>query len=195
MAYPCSWALPLVAIALSAAGSLAPQGARSRTLAYVLGFTVAFLIVHLYGTGLSQALAGRQPAIALAEALLLAFEGLFLLGVQSVWGRIRGRSPGNLPESDLLTAAVLGAGMAFAAPLCLSSAALMSAARLGSAGQAPAAFLITLTVALGSDVAVLAISHLAYLGLRRLRKTPWISRAAGAALLVFAVLIAFGRLG
>ncbi|MDA8345504.1 MAG: hypothetical protein M0Z66_08470 [Thermaerobacter sp.] len=191
--YPCTWPLPVVAIGLAVAGGQGATVSRNRLIAYAIGFVIAFTLLHLYGTPVANWLERHRMVGELALAFLLIFEGLFLLGVQNVWARLRGKRPGEDPASDATTATLLGLGMPFATTLCLSTAALAGASALGDAGNVGAAAAVILIIAVGTALGLLLVGHLAYLVWRRLPPATIIPRIAGGAFVILAILIVLGR--
>ncbi len=191
--YPSAWPLPVVAVGL-ALGSAQDAGViRGRLAAYASGFVVAYLLLHLYGTPVADWLQRHQAVGALSLAFVLMFEGLFLLGVQNVWARLRGRSPGQDPASDATTSAILGILMPFEVSLGLSGPALQSAAKLGDAGLTWPAADAVLAVALGGAVTVLALGFAARrLASRAPSASRVLTRAVGGVFAAVAVLIALG---
>lgn len=190
--YPCAWPLAAGAIGLAVAGGNGQKIARNRLLAFAAGFLVAFVLLHLYGTPVSNWLQRHRMVGELAVSFVLMFEGLFLLGVQNVWARLRGRSPGEDPVSDATTSALLGLGMPFAVNLCLIAPSLSAASALGDAGQVLAGGLVVLVAGIGTALMLLGLGHLAYLLVRRLGPSRSPSLVAGAGFVLLSILIVLG---
>jgi hypothetical protein len=191
--YPSAWPLPVVAIGLSIGGAQDPKVVRGRLAAYVSGFVVAYLLLHLYGTPVADWLQRHEAVGALSLAFVLMFEGLFLLGVQNVWARLRGRSPGQDPASDATTSAILGILMPFEVSLGLIGPALQNAAKLGDAGSVGPAAAAVAAVAVGAAVTLVVLGLAAQaLASRAPAASKGITRGVGGAFAVIAVLIALG---
>ncbi len=189
----CAWPLPVVAIGLAVAGGERQELARNRLIAYALGFAVAFVLLHLYGTAIESWIGRRRLVGELALAFLLTFEGLFLLGVQNIWARLRSRRPGEDPASDATTSALIGLGMPFATTLCFTASALSAASALGDAGSVGAAAILVAIIAIGAALAVLVVGHIAHLIWRRLGSPALVTRLAGGAFVLIAILIVLGH--
>jgi amino acid transporter len=173
----------------------APNGGRVPALSYIFAFLVAFLLLHLFGTNLSATLTRHAGAASLALALILAFEGIYLAGVESLWSRLRRRATLEQPATDWLAGLLLGLGSAFALPTLGGSAGLARAASLGDAGDVAGAFVLTALVGVGVVVVLLVVGHVANLILGRVAPGPWLRRAAALAMLLVAVALAAGWVG
>ncbi len=190
---PFAWPLWLMLLALIAGA--APQGGRVPALSYIFAFLVAFLLLHLSGTNLSVILVRHAGVATLALALILAFEGIYLAGVESLWSRLRRRATLEQPATDWLAGLLLGLGSAFALPTLGGSTALARAASLGEAGDVAGGFVLTALVGFGVVVVLLVVGHVANLILGRVAPSPWLRRAAGLAMLLVAVALAAGWVG
>ncbi len=193
IAMPAAWPLWLLLLALVAGA--APGASRVPALSYVFAFLLAFLLMHLYGTPVALVLARHAAAASLALALLLALEGVYLLGVESLWSRLRRKASQEEPTTDWLAAVLIGLGAAFALPSLGGSAALGAASSLGDAGDVKGAFLVSALVGIGAALVLLVLGHVANLVMRRLAPGPWPRRAAGLAMLLVAASLAAGWVG
>ncbi len=180
---------------LALVAGAAPNASRGPALSYVFAYLVAFLLLHFYGTGLAATLQRHAGAAALALALVLALEGIYLLGVESLWSRLRRKGASEQPATDWLAGLLLGLGGAFALPSLGGSAALARAASLGDAGNVSGALLVTALVGFGVVVVLLVVGHVANLAVGRLAPSPWLQRAAGLAMMLVAVALAAGWVG
>lgn len=189
--YPSGWALLAVAAAVAAAGSTGRAAAAGRTLCFTIAFVIAYLLLHLYGTGVGAFLGQHRLPVAIGVAAVLLLEGLSVVGVNNLWAVVRGRG-GTVPApaTDHVTAAVLGAGMAFAASLLANTQALARAAELGDAGRVALGASVTAAAVAGTSLALLLSLHLLQLLWERVGREVWRVRAAGAGMIVLAVLIA-----
>ena len=175
-----------------AAGTIRRQG-RLRVAAFVGGYGAAFLLLHLYGVGLSADLATHRLAIGLGGALLFLLEGLYLLGAPSLLARLFGRTSGAERGTDTGAALLLGAALAFASGVCGDAAALASAQSLGNAGRPLAAFFVVLLLVLGTALGLMALGAVWDALLLRLRRTQWRLGVAGALFVFLAVAIVTGH--
>lgn len=180
---------------LALVAGAAPGSSRGPALGYVFAFLLSFLLLHLYGTGLALTLGRHAAAASLALALLLALEGIYLLGVENLWRRLRRSAVKEQPSTDWLAAVLIGIGAAFAMPSLGGSGALARASALGDAGNLAGAFLVSALVGVGAALVLLVLGHVADLVLRRVAKGPWPGRAAGIAMLLVAVALAAGWVG
>jgi uncharacterized protein YjeT (DUF2065 family) len=190
---PSDWPLWLLLLALIA-GS-APGGSRVAALGYVLAFVFAFMLLHLYGTPLAVLLLRHAAAASLALALLLVFEGIYMLGIESLWSRLRRTGMSSEPATDWLAAVLIGLGAAFALPSLGGKAVIARASALGAAGDVGGALLLMALVAVGAALVLLAIGHVANLVFARLAPGPWPRRAAGLAMVLVAAALAAGLVG
>ncbi len=193
VASPSAWPLWLMLLALVAGAS--SGASRGVALSYIFAFLLAFLLLHLYGTPVASVLARRAAAASLALALMLALEGVYLLGVESLWSRLRRKASREAPSTDWLAAVLIGLGVAFAMPSLGGPAALGAASSLGDAGDVAAAFGVSALLGIGAAALLLVLGHVANLVLRRPALGPWPRRAAGLAMLLLAASLAAGWVG
>lgn len=192
--YSSGWPLIVAGAAVAAAGSAEPRPARGRALSFAIALAVAYLLEHLYGTGIGNFLQQHRLPAAIAVAAVLLLEGLSVVGVQSLWAKLRGRTPDGGSSTDNVTAAVIGAGMAFAVSLLNNQAALSRAAVLADAGQLGAALVIVAIVSFGVLAAVLVVLHLMQMIWQRIGREAWRVRGSGAVMVVLAILIALQQI-
>lgn len=179
---------------MAAAGSVELRPARGRGLSFAIALAVAYLLLHLYGTGVGDFLQQHRLPAAIAVAAVLALEGLSVIGVRSLWAKLRGRLQEDGGATDNVTAAVIGAGMAFAVSLLQNQAALARAAILADAGRIGPAIVIVATASFGSLVAVLLVLHLLQMLWRRIGHDTWRMRGSGAVMALLAILIALQQI-
>lgn len=192
MLYLCAWPLVAGTLGAAAAGMIRGQGP-VRAAAFIAGYFMAFLLLHLYGVPLSAELATHRLAIAFGGALLFLLEGLYLLGAPSLWGRLFGRTSSDEKGTDTGALVLLGAFLAFAGGVCGDAAAIAAAQALGHAGRPVDAFLVVLLLALGTALGLLALASLGQALLARLRHRNLHLRIAGALFVLLAGAIASGH--
>lgn len=190
---PTAWPLWLLLLALVAGA--APGGTRGAAFSYIGAFVLAFALLHLYGTTLGIVLTRHAAAASLALALLLVLEGIYLLGVESLWSRLRRTPDRTEPATDWLAAVLIGLGAGFALPSLGGPTVIARASALGASGDVGASLLMMVLVAAGAALVLLVLGHIAHLVFARLAPSPWPRRASGLALVLVAAALAAGWVG
>ena len=189
--YLCAWAVLVAALAVGAAGGTG-QAARRRAVAFAGGFSLAYLVLNLYGTSISQYLLSHRFALAMGGAILIVLEGIGLLGVPMLWARLRHRPAEDKSDIDTTGALVLGAASAVAGGLCGNAQAINAAQALGYSGHPIAAAGVMSLAAIGSFLGIIVLLYLWDVVIARLGIGRWRLRVAGAGLVLLAGAIALG---
>ena len=189
--YLCSWAVLVATLAVGSAGGTG-QPARKRAIAFAGGFSLAYLVINLYGTPMSQYLLAHRFALAMGGAILILLEGIGLLGVPMLWARLRHRPAEDKSDIDTTGALALGAASAVAGGLCGNAQAINAAQALGYSGHPIAAAGVMSLAAIGSFLGITALLFLWDVVIARLGIGRWRLRVAGAGLVLLAGAIALG---
>ena len=189
--YLCSWAVLVAALAVGAAGGTG-QPARKRAIAFAGGFSLAYLVINLYGTPMSQYLLSHRFALAMGGAILIVLEGIGLLGVPMLWARLRHRPAEDKSDIDTTGALLLGTASAVAGGLCGNAQALNAAQALGYSGHPIAAAGVMSLATIGSFLGIIVLLYLWDVVIARLGIGRWRLRVAGAGLVLLAGAIALG---
>ena len=189
--YLCSWAVLVATLAVGSAGGTG-QPARKRAIAFAGGFSLAYLVINLYGTPMSQYLLAHRFALAMGGAILILLEGIGLLGVPMLWARLRHRPAEDKSDIDTTGALVLGTASAVAGGLCGNAQAINAAQALGYSGHWVAAAGVMSLATIGAFLGIIVLLYLWDAVIARLGVGRWRLRVAGVGLVLLAGAIALG---
>lgn len=167
-------------------------------IGFALGVTTIFVLLGLGATAMGQALVAWRPVLRLIAAAILALFGLHFLGiVQLAFLNREARLSGPARPATLIGAYAMGLAFGFGWTPCVGPA--LAAILFVAAGSDDLwrGFSLLLTYGLAMTlpfvlVALFARRSLGWLARHR-RHLVHVERAMGAMLLLFAVLIATGR--
>ncbi|WP_432449992.1 cytochrome c biogenesis CcdA family protein [Aliiroseovarius marinus] len=178
------------------------EGAQKRlvtsAIAFALGVTTIFVTLGMGATAIGAAFARQQQTLSLIGAGVLVVFGLHFLGVMRIPFLYReARLESRRDPSSVLGAYVMGLAFGFGWTPCVGPALvsiLMIASGMGSLAHG-AALLAVYGLAMTLPFVLAAFFARPFLGwIGRNRKyLPWVERGMGAMLILFAVLIAFGK--
>lgn len=178
------------------------EGAQKRlvtaAIAFALGVTTIFVTLGMGATAIGAAFARQQQTLSLIGAGVLVIFGLHFLGVMRIPFLYReARLESRRDPSSVLGAYVMGLAFGFGWTPCVGPALvsiLMIASGMGSLAHG-AALLAVYGLAMTLPFVLAAFFARPFLGwIGRNRKyLPWVERGMGAMLILFAVLIAFGK--
>ncbi|ADI13558.1 cytochrome c biogenesis CcdA family protein [Truepera radiovictrix] len=196
---PC--VLPLVPSYLAyVGGSHARSGARwailSRSLLFVLGFSLIFVALGASASALGSLLSAYRYELSRLGGLLILGFGLFMLGLRLPWlqrdVRLRFQGETRTPVGAVLL------GMAFAAGWTPCIGPVLGAALTvaGASGTLGLGVTLLAFYALGLAVpfvlAALMLESFSRFSLRFRRYLPWVERTSGAILVAAGVLMLTG---
>lgn len=181
-------------------GVAAPQGRLlTRSLLFVLGFSVVFVLLGASASALGALLSAYRPMLNKVFGLVIVVMGLHLMGIVRVAALARERRIGvRLSQAGPFAAVLVGMGFAFAWTPCVGPilASILLYAGSTATVQTGAALLAVYSLGLGVPFV------LAGVGVSRgLVASPWLrragsslERASGAALAAVGVLLFTNRL-
>lgn len=178
------------------------KGAQRRlvvsAMAFALGVTTIFILLGLGATALGAAFARHKDWLAYVGAAILLGFGLHFLGVVKIPLLYReARLDSRAAPSGVVGAYVMGLAFGFGWTPCVGPALasiLMIASGMGDVWRG-AALLAVYGLAMTTPFVIAALFARPFLGwaARNRAYLPWVERAMGVMLIVFAVLIATGQ--
>lgn len=178
------------------------KGAQKRlvlsAIAFALGVTTIFMLLGLGATALGSAFARHQGTLSLVGAGVLLLFGLHFLGILRIPFLYReARVESRTDPTSMIGAYVMGLAFGFGWTPCVGPALasiLMIASGMGDLTRGTlllAVYGLAMTAPFVL-AALFAKPFLAWVGRNR-KYLPWVERAMGVMLILFAVLIAFGK--
>jgi len=213
---PCVAPLVPGYLAFVAPDAPSPRNTLTRALAFVLGFSLVFMLLGATAATASRTLAGNRDVLELVGGLLVALIGLALLlgrslgvtqhyavgssgaraGVETAAARITARLR---RPAGALGAVAVGGAFAVAWSPCIGPALAAILALAGTSGDAGLGALLLLSYSLGLGVPFLLAAVMLDRVQRHSRalrsRTAVIRRVSGVMLLTMGVLIASGGFG
>lgn len=178
------------------------EGAQKRlvlsAIAFALGVTTIFMLLGLGATALGSAFARHQSSLSMVGAGVLLLFGLHFLGILRIPFLYReARIESRTDPTSVIGAYVMGLAFGFGWTPCVGPALasiLMIASGMGDLVRGTL-LLAVYGLAMTAPFVLAALFAKPFLGWvgRNRKYLPWVERAMGGMLILFAVLIALGK--